>query len=193
MDTHTFLDDYIKLTHQALPVYQKSAEVECEYKRLKHDSEHYVDYLKKFETFFDKYPSLQKELFTYLSELKTGAFIEYKLDLFHAELEKVERLKTEIQQKITGLRNNFADETKDWLPEEEAKIDSCYRFLDTVSVQEVIAFLNLYLKKLKEEREKLGGKKTKESPIDNSVPGEPEWKRKQREYLETLKGKKKRK
>jgi hypothetical protein len=193
MDANTFCQSYINLTHQALPVYQKSAAIEYEYKRLKQDSEHYVHYLTKFELFFDKYPSLQKELFVYLSELKIGAFIEYKLDLFYAELEKAERLKTEIQQEIAVLRNNFVGETKNWLPEEEAKIESYCRFFDTASVQQVTDFLNIHLKKLKGEREKLGGGTKQEATINTLIEGETERQRKQREAREKLKEKKRRK
>ncbi|MDR2813236.1 MAG: hypothetical protein LBB79_01050 [Prevotellaceae bacterium] len=153
MDINTFCQSYIEFAFQVLAVSQKPAVMEREYKRLKLESRHYVDYLEKFETFFDIYPALKNELFAYLAEHKTGAFIEYRLDLFYAELTKTESLKTEIRKEINGLRNDFADETKEWLPEEEYAIEGCFRHLDTANIQQIIGFLNNRLTALKTKKE----------------------------------------
>jgi hypothetical protein len=153
MDTNTFCQSYIDLAYQVLAISQKPTRIEYEYKRLKQESRHYVDYLEKFEVFFDIYPALKKELFANLSKLKVGYFIEYQLDLFYGELKKVEEIKVAMQKEITGLRNDFADKSKEWLPEEENNIDNCFRHLDTSCVQQVISFLNEKLSKLKAKKE----------------------------------------
>jgi hypothetical protein len=153
MNTNTFCQSYIDLACQVLAISQKPAVIECEYQRLKLESRHYMDYLEKFDTFFDIYPSLKKELIANLPKLKVGAFIEYQLDLFHDDLKKVEELKTSIQKEITGLRNDFADDSKEWLSEEENKITNCFRYLNTGNIQQVISFLNDILTKLKSKKE----------------------------------------
>jgi hypothetical protein len=153
MDTNAFCQSYIDLARQVLAASQKPVEMERKYKRLKQESRHYVDYLEKFEVFFDMYPALKNELFAYLAEHKTGAFIEYELDLFYAELTKVEALKIDIQKEISGLRSNFIDEAKEWLPEEEYAIDGCFRHLDTTNIQQIIGFLNNRLAALTTKKE----------------------------------------
>jgi hypothetical protein len=153
MDTNTFCQSYIELAYQVFTVSQKPAVMEREYKRLKQESRHYVDYLEKFEVFFNVYPALKNELFAYLAKHKTGVFIEYKLDLFYAELTIAEALKVEIQKEISDLRNNFSDESKEWLPEEEYAIDGCFRHLDTTNIQLIIGFLNSRLRALKAKKE----------------------------------------
>jgi hypothetical protein len=153
MDTNTFCQSYIDLAYQVLTVSQKPVEMEREYKRMKQESRHYVDYLEKFEASFDIYPALKNELFAYLTEHKTGAFIEYRLEMFYAELTKVDALKVYIQNKISDLRNDFADETKEWLPEEEYAIEGCFRHLDTSNIQHIIGFLNNRLATLKAKQE----------------------------------------
>jgi uncharacterized membrane protein len=143
----------MELARQALAVSQKPAVMAREYRRLKQEGRHYVDYLEKFEAFFDVYPALKNELFAYLAGHKTGAFIEYCLDMFYAELMKVEALKAEIRKETGELRSSFPDGTKEWLPEEEYATDGCFRHLDTANVQQVIGFLNSRLAALKAKKE----------------------------------------
>jgi len=149
MNTGTFCQSYIDFAHKMQAISSKPMEIENERSQLKQESRDYVDYLEKFETFFEVYPGLKRELFANLSNFKVGAFIEYQLDLFHAELKKIEELKAEIQKEITGLRNDFADESK----EEENGIINCYRYLDSTNAQMVINFLNDRWTKLKTKKE----------------------------------------
>ena len=158
MDTTTFCQSYIGLAHKMLAISQKPEGIESERKWLKQESEEYVDYLEKFAPFFEVYPALRTELITNLANFKVGAFIEYQLDLFYMELRKIEDQRTNIQREITGLRNNFANESKEWLPGEENKIADCYRYLDTANIQQVAGFLNDRLVKLRAKKETLSKK-----------------------------------
>jgi len=153
MNTTTFCQSYIDLAHQMLSISKKPMEIENERKQLKQQSKDYVNYLEKFEASFEEYPALKTELLANLSNFRVGAFIEYQLDLFHAELKKAEELKAEIQKEIAGLRNDFTDESKEWLPEEESDIISCFRYLESTNVPLVISFLNDRLIRLKARKE----------------------------------------
>lgn len=195
METNTFYQTYTALAHQVLPIYQESARITYEYNQLMHDNAHYVEYLEKFDSIFPNYPALKTELLANLSACKTGAFAEFKLDLFFAELERAEELKVQIQQRIVELRQNFADETKEWLPDTQAGVESYSRSLDTQSIGQVTAFLTLQLKRLEQAHEKLGGGPKPEVEVipDSGISEESERKRKQREALEKLKNKNRRK
>ena len=153
MNTTTFCQSYIDLAHQMLSISKKPMEIENERKQLKQQSKDYVDYLEKFEAFFEEYPALKIELLTNLSNFRVGAFIEYQLDLFHTELKKVEDLEVEIQKEIVGLRNDFTEESKEWLPEEESDIISCFRYLESTNISLVVSFLNDRLIRLKARKE----------------------------------------
>jgi hypothetical protein len=153
MNTETFCQSYIELAYQVLAISQKPAAMEREYKRLKQESRHFVDYLEKFEPYLTLYPALKNELYACLPERKTGAFIEYRLDLFYNELAKIETLKSEIQKEINGLRSEFADESKEWLPEEEYEIDGCFRHLVLDNIQYIIGFLHSKLATLKAKKD----------------------------------------
>lgn len=141
MDISTFCQSYMDLAYQALADTQKYPKIECEYERIKHDSKRYVDYLAKFVPFFEVFPVLKTELFNNLTNCRFGAFIEYQLDLLHSQLRKIEELKTEIQREITGLRNDFADESKEWLPKEEGDMMGCFHYIETANIQQAIGFL----------------------------------------------------
>jgi hypothetical protein len=153
MNTNTFCQSYIELANQVLAISQKPIIMEREYMRLKQDSKRYVDYLEKFEVYFDIYPALKSELYAYLTEQKTGAFIEYRLDLFYSELTEVETLRLELQKEISNLRSDFSDESKEWLPEEEYAIESCFRHIKTTNIQHIIDFLNVRLSALNAKKE----------------------------------------
>jgi len=153
MNTTTFCQSYIDLAHRMLAISQKPAGIEHERRQLKQESKGYVDYLEKFEPFFETYPALKTELCANLSNFRVGAFIEYQLDIFYAELRKIELRKTEIQNEIDELQNHFADASKEWLQEEESKITACFRYLDTANVTQIIGFLNERLARLKAKRE----------------------------------------
>jgi len=153
MNVTTFCQSYIDLADSMLTISQKPEEIERERKRLKQESKDYVDYLEKFEVFFEVYPALKKELFGNLSDFKVGAFVEYRLDLFHAQLKKIDKLKADIQEETSVLRKDFAEEAKEWLPEEENTIAGCFRYLDTANVTQVIGFLEDRLMKLKAKKD----------------------------------------
>ena len=155
MNTSAFFQSYIDLANRALTVAYRPAQIELEYEKVKQESKAYIDYLGKFEVFFEVYPTVKTELFANLSNFKVGAFIEYQLDLFYSELEKAESLGAEIQKEITGLSNDFAYESKEWLPKEEHDITGCYRYLDTSNIQQAIGFLNDRLTKLKVKKQHL--------------------------------------
>ena len=153
MDTNDFFQRYLEVAYNVLTVSQKPQEIEHERRRLHIESKHYVDYLEKYDAFFEVYPSLKNELFSYLEELKIGAFVEYQLDLFHDKLEKIESIKSNIEKELSELRNEFFEELKDWLIDEEDKIASSYRYLSIASIQEVFDFLNVHLSILKGKKE----------------------------------------
>ncbi|MCL2650250.1 MAG: hypothetical protein FWD60_04380 [Candidatus Azobacteroides sp.] len=153
MNTTAFCQSYIDLAYQMLAISERPMEIENERKQLKQQSQDYVDYLEKFEAFLEEYPALKTELFSNLTNFKVGAFIEFQLDLFHSELKKVEELKAEIKKEIAGLNNDFTEESKEWLPQEESEIFSCFRYLESANTLLVISFLNDRLIKLKAKKE----------------------------------------
>ena len=155
MNATTFCRSYIDLANQVLTIAQRPVAIEQEYARVKQESKEYTDYLGKFVPFFEAYPALKMELFTNLSNFKVGAFVEYQLDLFYAELEKIEGLKADIQKEVSGLRNDFTNESKEWLPKDEYDINGCYHYLDTTNIQQAIGFLKDRLARIKAKKQRL--------------------------------------
>ncbi len=151
MDVKSFCQSYIAIAQAMQAASRKPAQAEQERKRLKREAEEYVNYVEKFEIFFDLYPALRKELFENLPNLKIGAFIEYQLDLFYSDLMKIETLKADVRKEIDTLRNNSSEDISRRLNEEEEKISGCFRHLSTGNVQSIIGFLDdrlAYLKRL---------------------------------------------
>ena len=153
MNTTAFYNSYTGLARKMLIISQKPAEIEAERERLKQEIKGYVNYLEKFEPFYTRYPALNTELMANVQNLRVGAFIEYQLDMVHAELRNTEALKAEINQEVMVLRTEYAEESAAWLTEEENRIANCYRYLDTSNIAQVIGFLNNRLSLLKDRKE----------------------------------------
>jgi len=155
MNTNAFYQSYLDFAFQASVLAHRPIELDSLQKDLIKDSKRYIEYLGKFEIFFNDYPAVKTALFANLSNYKFGAFIEYRLDLLYAELEKVEMLKVEIKKEISGIRNDFDYERDEWLAWEEYEITRCYRYLDTGNIPQVIGFLNESLSRLRAKRQDL--------------------------------------
>jgi hypothetical protein len=168
MDINTFYQSYIDLAYQVADFSKKPTEIEADFKNLKLEIKHYVDSLDRFEGFFDKYPALQEELLSNVSNHKVGAFMEFQLDLFGNELKRVEETKIVLQKEMAVLRNEFADKSKELLSETEKRLNDCSKYLDSHCVSTAIAYLNGILNTLKAKKEQYLSETKR--PTINTVP-----------------------
>jgi len=150
----TLFQTYIELIYKTLSLSKPPAVLENEKARLIADTEKYKNKISAaFGNKLEYYPALQQEFFANFSDLKVGAFFEYQLDTFVPELQEVTKLRSEVEQAITELQQNYEAETCDWLPYFDQQITAAYQYLTSSNSQTLIAFLNYNLKQLREKRE----------------------------------------
>ena len=155
MNTELFDTAYIQLAYQMLQTSEKPYEVALTKKKLLIELTAYKEKLEKFEPFFNVYPALKKELLANLWEYKVGAFFQDRLVTVFFELEKVEKLKSELQKIVSSLYGEYNAETKTWLPDYEDKINSYIVHLSIGSIPQILEFLQGSITSLKGQYEEL--------------------------------------